>query len=92
MSGHGRGGPAIGKRYNGKVAQYDPSTGRTYRTAVTLEPDDAVRLLTMAERAGVSVSGFLNALVKNVAVDPETGLPPFLEPAQEDAHLFREAS
>ena len=46
----------------------------------------------MAERAGLSVSGLFNALLKNAEVDPETGLPPFLEPAPEDAHLFREAS
>ena len=87
-----RGGAAIGTRYKTNVATYDPSTGRTYRAGVTLEPDDAVRLLTMAERAGLSVSGLFNALLKNAEVDPETGLPPFLEPAPEDAHLFREAS
>lgn len=93
MSAHG-GGPAIGKRYKGKVASYDPSSGRTYRTAVALEPEYAVRLLTMAERAGMSVSGFLNALVKNAAIDPETGLPPFIAPApaDSDSHLFQEAS
>ncbi|NQU38019.1 MAG: hypothetical protein HQ526_10555 [Actinobacteria bacterium] len=62
-----RGGSAIGTRYNGNVAQYDPRSGRNYRTAVTLEPDEAVRVLTMADRAGLSVSGFLNAVVKDHA-------------------------
>jgi Holliday junction resolvase RusA-like endonuclease len=62
-----RGGSAIGTRYNGNVAQYDPRSGRNYRTAVTLEPDEAARVLTMADRAGLSVSGFLNAVVKDHA-------------------------
>lgn len=86
------GGAQIGKRYAGREASYDPSTGRSYRTAVTLEPTEAERLLILAKRANMSVSGFLNRLVKNVEVDPVTGLPPFIDAPDQDLNLFKEAS
>ncbi len=85
-------GPSIGTRHANKAPRYDPESGRSYRTAVTLQPEDAVRLITLADRAGLSVSGLLNALVKNVEINPETGLPPFLEPSQDAHHLFEAAS
>ncbi len=79
--------PYIGTRYPGQTAHYDPESGRNYRIAVTLKPDQAVKVIRMAERAGLSVSGFLNSLVQNMEIDPETGLPPYLEVADQDTTL-----
>jgi hypothetical protein len=93
MSDSRRSGPAIGTRYKGRRIDYDPASGKSYRTGVYLEPEHAVRVLSMAERAGMSVSGFLASLAANVQVDPATGLPPFLSPANNDGALpFEEAS
>lgn len=54
---------------------------------MTLLPDDAVKAIAMAERAGLSVSGFFNAILKNIPIDPNTGLPVGIEPAEEDNAL-----
>jgi hypothetical protein len=52
-----------------------------------LLPDDAVRAIAMAERAGLSVSGFFNAILKNIPIDPTTGLPVGIEPAEDENAL-----
>lgn len=80
-------GEQIGPRYRGNVAQYDPSTGRTHRAAITLAPEEAVRAIAMAERAGLSVSGFFNALLKTAQIDSTTGLPVGIEPAEDENAL-----
>lgn len=81
------GGSQIGTRQRGRDAAYDPASGHTYRPSVTLNPDDAVKAVTMAERAGLSVSGFFNAILKNIPIDPNTGLPVGIEPAEDDNAL-----
>lgn len=82
-----RGGSKIGTRQRGHKPSYDPSSGYSYRAPVTLLPDDAVKAIAMAERAGLSVSGFFNAILKNIPIDPNTGLPVGIEPAEEDNAL-----
>lgn len=82
-----RGGSQIGTRYRTNVPQYDPTSGHSYRAAVTMQPDDAVKAIAMAERAGLSISGFFNALFTNAQIDPNTGLPYGVEPAEDDDAL-----
>ena len=87
MAQRRRGGSQIGTRYRTNVPQYDPTSGHSYRAAVTMEPDDAERAIAMAERAGLSISGFFNAVFKNAPFDPTTGLPLGVEPAEDDDAL-----
>jgi len=83
------GGSAIGKRYAGKEkSTYDPASGKSYRVVATLEPDDAQLLIAVADRADLSLSGVLNLLVKNMDLDPATGLPSFIDSPER----FQEAS
>ena len=78
--GHRGGHPPLGKRQAGKEhPSYDPSTGKSYRTGVTLEPADAQMLIAVADRANMSISGVLNMLVRNMNLDPTTGLPSFID-------------
>lgn len=82
-----QGGAKIGTRYRSNVPHYDPATGTTYRAGVTLAPEDAVKAIAMAERAGLSMSGLFNALLKIADIDPNTGLPVGIEPAEDDNAL-----
>lgn len=84
-------GPAIGVRHRGKNASYDPASGKRYRTGVTLDPSDAVRIIQVAERANMSVSGLIANLVSHIELDPETGLPPWIDRVEEDL-FHQEAS
>ncbi len=86
------GGAAIGTRYRGNTASYDPDSGRNYRTGLTMEPLVAVHVLRLAEEANRSVSGYVNTLVTLMTVDADTGLPPYLSPAPVgDVLPYREA-
>lgn len=85
------GGSTIGTRYAGKEPRYDPTSGRNYRTAATIAPDEAVRLIDMAERAGMSVSGMVNVLIKSALINPATDLPFGVEPVAAQQGLFEEA-
>lgn len=87
-----RGGTQLGTRHRGKEPQFDPTRGKNYRTGLTLTPDDAVRIIDMAERAGVSVSGMINLLIKTSLINPETDLPFGVAPVTEPQGLFEEAS
>lgn len=82
-----RNGPPVGTRYRGRTANYDPASGRNYRTAVTLTPDAAMRLISVAERAGMSVSGVIAEMVSRTELDAATGLPEWLEPADAESTL-----
>lgn len=85
------GGSTIGTRYAGKEPRYDPTSGRNYRTAATLEPDDAVRLIDMAQRAGMSVSGMVNILIKSALINPVTDLPFGVDPVAAQQGPLKEA-
>lgn len=87
MSRKRTGGSQIGPRQRGKAPTYDPASGYTYRAGVSLNPEDAVKAIAMAERAGLSISGFFNALLKTAAIDPNTGLPVGIAPAEDDNAL-----
>lgn len=82
-----RNGPPVGTRYRGRTANYDPTSGRNYRNAVTLTPEVATRVIAVAERAGMSVSGVIAEMVARTELDATTGLPPWLEPADTGATL-----
>lgn len=82
-----QGGAKIGTRYRGNTPSYDPASGHSYRAPVTLAPEDAVKAIAMAERAGLSISGFFNAILKNIPIDPTTGLPVGVAPAEDDNAL-----
>jgi len=84
-----RGSFAVGKRQPAKeTLTYDPESGRKFRLSVSFEPDDAMLLIETAKRANLSLSGMVNAVIKNMELAPDTGLPTFMDsPAQ-----FGEAS
>jgi hypothetical protein len=85
----GGGHPPFGKRQAGKEHPiYDPTSGKSYRTGVTLPPEEAQLLIAVADRANMSISGVLNVLVKNMDLDPTTGLPSCINPPER----FQEAS
>lgn len=86
-----QGGTPIGQRHSGKEPKFDPTQGRNYRTGVTMTPDEAVRLIDMAERAGMSLSGMINILIKDALINPATDLPFGVEPVTTAQGLFEEA-
>lgn len=83
-------GPTVGVRHRGKDATFDPASGKRWRTGVTLEPSDAVRIIQIAQRANMSVSGLIASIVSHVELDPETGLPPWLDASQLEEDLFHQ--
>jgi hypothetical protein len=66
--------PHPGQRQRGREAQYDPASGRNYRTGIQLPPDLAVKAIRAAELAGLSLAGYMAVLVKRDTVD-DRGMP-----------------
>lgn len=67
------GGSQIGQR-TGRPAEYDPSSGRSWRPGGTFAPDTALKLYRAMEALDVSASGVLNELVRRMEVD-DNGRP-----------------
>ncbi len=82
-----RGGHTRGKPQPHKRASYDPSTGKAWRTGLSLKPETAVKAIKAAELAEMSVAGLLEELIRRLPVDAEgrpTWAPP---PAQTELPL-----
>lgn len=52
-----------------RAIQYDPSTGRDYYSNVRFSPDDATKLIGMAEASRLNVRDLLVRLVRGAEVD-----------------------
>lgn len=52
-----------------RAIQYDPSTGRDYYSNIRFEPDDAVKLIGMAQASRLNVRDTLVYLVRAADVD-----------------------
>ena len=72
----------LNRPQSGNQTTYDVDSGRPYRTGVTFQPDEAVKIVTAANRMGFSVSGLINELTKRMAVDKH-GLPVWYEAPEE---------
>ncbi len=60
-----------GKRHGGREAKYDPACGQDYKPGNRFKPDNAMKLIRMAEMADLSVSELLNELVAREPVDAD---------------------
>jgi hypothetical protein len=69
-----RRGRAAGKPQQHRRASYDPDSGKTWRTGVVVQPDDAVKALRAADLAGLSFAGLVAQLIRRMDVD-EDGRP-----------------
>lgn len=77
--------PKPGSTQRRNVAAHDPNSGRSWKTSVIFQPDEAQKLLTALEHCPkVSVSGFLNELVRQMPVDQD-GRPAWTGPDSEGA-------
>ena len=72
----------LNRPQSGNQTTYDIDSGRPYRTGVTFQPEEAVKIVTAANRMGFSVSGLINELTKRMAVDKH-GLPVWYEAPEE---------
>lgn len=67
--------PQRGKRHNRKQpSSYDPESGLPYRTTITFDAFEAVKLQRAAKVADMSVAGLIAAAVLHMPVD-EVGCP-----------------
>lgn len=73
-----RGTWSAGKRQKHRAPQYDPASGKPYRTMASMEPEVAVDVMEWSEQSGRSIAWILNQAAKNAPKDPATGLPIFL--------------
>jgi len=71
----------------GNQTTYDVDSGRPYRTGVTFQPQEAVKIVTAANRMGYSVSGLINELTKRMAVDHD-GLPIWYDGPEQQESLI----
>jgi hypothetical protein len=53
---------------------YDPSLGKSWKTGIIVQPEDAEKAITAAEMAGVSFAGLVAQLIRRMDVD-EAGRP-----------------
>ncbi len=78
------GGRPLGSKQPFNTTSYQVGCGQRWRVGATLPPENADKLIAMTDRTNLSISGVINALIAHVELNPETGLPKFLEQAEPD--------
>ena len=72
-------GAPLGRPQRGHETKYDVASGRPYRPGLTLQAEEAAKIVTAANAMGWSVSGLFNELAKRMPVDAD-GIPTWYEP------------